>query len=177
MAYMFENQDGVKTEFWLSSILNAQPKQMSKIEKVNSIVIHSYDEENKVGQVNDYITTLDNCNCADFSITGLPCKHMYKLASFLGLFSAPVDLNKLIKGKPIDILLSYLTKDEFEVLFVIANSFKSHTPGKPLLYNSNDLIICKLILCKCLISIKCNNPVMDNWFLVIPNEYILKSIK
>ncbi|MFQ9567866.1 MAG: SWIM zinc finger family protein [Roseburia inulinivorans] len=32
-----------------------------------------------------YVTTLSNCTCADFESRHLPCKHMYRLASELGL--------------------------------------------------------------------------------------------
>ena len=177
LAYMFKNNDNSKIEFWLSDVLNAQPKQMAKIEKLNSVAIHNYDETNKIAQINDYITTLDSCTCADFDISGRPCKHMYKLAESLGLFSPLVDLNKLIRAKPIDFVLSYLTQEEFEILLNIVHSFNANIPNRPLLYNSHDAVVCRLVLYKCLIPIKCNHPAMDNWFLLIPNDNILKSIK
>lgn len=38
-----------------------------------------------------YFTTLNECNCADYSIQGKPCKHIYALAFELGLMdSLPV---------------------------------------------------------------------------------------
>lgn len=39
------------------------------------------------GQHGQYETTLDTCQCVDFSRRKLPCKHMYRLAMELGLFS------------------------------------------------------------------------------------------
>ena len=35
------------------------------------------------------LTTLANCSCRDFKKRGVPCKHMYRLASELGLIELP----------------------------------------------------------------------------------------
>ncbi len=36
-----------------------------------------------------YITTLVNCTCSDYKKRRFPCKHMYKLAMELGVYTAP----------------------------------------------------------------------------------------
>ena len=38
------------------------------------------------GSKKDYHTTLLSCNCADFGMRKLPCKHMYRLAYEIGIF-------------------------------------------------------------------------------------------
>lgn len=41
------------------------------------------------GSSSKYLTTLSNCNCRDFILRKLPCKHMYRLAYELHLFNLP----------------------------------------------------------------------------------------
>lgn len=40
----------------------------------------------KTCRANDYLVSLHWCSCRDFQLRKLPCKHMYKLASKLGVF-------------------------------------------------------------------------------------------
>lgn len=40
----------------------------------------------KTCRIKEYLVTLESCTCEDFHRRGKPCKHMYKLASRLGLF-------------------------------------------------------------------------------------------
>lgn len=66
-----------------------------------------------------YKTTLNSCDCEDFSKSGLPCKHIYKLALELGI----IDTNWDISGIPhelrntIDSLL-FSDKEHFLKLLV-----------------------------------------------------------
>lgn len=41
----------------------------------------------KTCRINDYLVSLHWCSCRDFQMRQLPCKHMYKLASKLGVFA------------------------------------------------------------------------------------------
>ena len=41
----------------------------------------------KTCRINDYLVSLHWCSCRDFQLRKLPCKHMYKLASRLGVFA------------------------------------------------------------------------------------------
>lgn len=49
------------------------------------------------GSSGSYVTTLDCCECVDFSKRKLPCKHMYRLAIELGILSlsAKTDATKI----------------------------------------------------------------------------------
>lgn len=65
-------------------------RQKSASEKKNTPV--SIDRSNATGTFkgsakSNYVTTLSSCNCVDFSRRHLPCKHMYRLAHELSLFS------------------------------------------------------------------------------------------
>ena len=40
------------------------------------------------GRSKQYSTTLESCNCVDYGMRHLPCKHMYRLAMELGLYNA-----------------------------------------------------------------------------------------
>lgn len=66
-----------------------------------------------------YKTTLNNCDCEDFSKSGLPCKHVYKLALELGIIEADWDISGLSHElkKTIDALL-YSEMDSFLKLLV-----------------------------------------------------------
>ncbi len=44
---------------------------------------------------NIYVTSISDCSCEDFKRRNLPCKHMYKLASELGIVDASWDLSGL----------------------------------------------------------------------------------
>ena len=41
----------------------------------------------KTCRIGDYLVSLENCTCMDFRQRHLPCKHMYKLASRVGVFA------------------------------------------------------------------------------------------
>lgn len=60
-----------------------------------------------------YVATMNTCTCADFSIRGLPCKHIYCLADQLGLLSGlPVYDKKNASFNPASDLKKY--KELFE---------------------------------------------------------------
>jgi len=45
-----------------------------------------------------YNTTLDGCTCVDFAMRGLPCKHMYKLATECKIIDPTVEPWKTFTG-------------------------------------------------------------------------------
>ena len=58
----------------------------------SDITIKEIDKENRFGIFvgeRTYRTTLESCTCPDFKERKLPCKHMYRLASELGLIELP----------------------------------------------------------------------------------------
>lgn len=68
-------------------------RQKSAYEKKNTPV--SIDRSSASGTFkgsakSNYITTLSNCSCIDFSRRNLPCKHMYRLAHELSFFNLGV---------------------------------------------------------------------------------------
>jgi len=75
--------------------LHNTPEQLQRQEKLNDIDIVSFDKKYQCGMVKSqeninliYNVSLHNCNCIDFVQRNLPCKHIYKLASALNLYSS-----------------------------------------------------------------------------------------
>lgn len=71
-----------------------------------------------------YKTTLNSCDCEDFSKSSLPCKHMYKLALELGV----VDTDWDISGIPYELkksIDSLLYTDKVKLLKLLSN-YKSY---------------------------------------------------
>lgn len=69
------------------------------------------------GSNGNYLTTLSNCKCRDFTLRKLPCKHMYRLAYELHLFELPDavfsdNTLRLNKKEAMQLILSTLTPDE-----------------------------------------------------------------
>ncbi|MCD7862400.1 MAG: SWIM zinc finger domain-containing protein [Lachnospiraceae bacterium] len=69
--------------------LHRDPDQIVKRKNSKSVVLKDIDRETgsalAVGSADEpYVVTLNECTCGSFK-TGKPCKHMYRLASELGL--------------------------------------------------------------------------------------------
>ena len=72
------------------------------------------------GSNSNYLTTLSDCQCRDFILRKLPCKHMYRLAYELQVFDLPsevlritsTDSPQLNKKEAMQIIMNILTPDE-----------------------------------------------------------------
>lgn len=65
---------------------HATLEQIERIRRSAKVKILSYDDATGMAIVKGsgkepYQTTLDSCTCSDFSIRGLPCKHIYRVAA------------------------------------------------------------------------------------------------
>lgn len=74
--------------------IHANTEQQKRIQfaKSSKVTPMSIDAENKVGffggpAKNQYRVSLDECTCADYIRRKIPCKHIYRLAMELGVFS------------------------------------------------------------------------------------------
>lgn len=72
-------------QFWRVDI-HTTISQMQRIYRTKEITIIDYKPDTKEAKVQGskgdiYTTSFSSCNCKDFSIHHLPCKHMYKLAA------------------------------------------------------------------------------------------------
>lgn len=75
--------------FWLNGPFNNLPEQRQRIIAADKcrILIGSIDGETKTATINGHYVTLEGCNCRDHIFRKAPCKHMYRLASELGLIN------------------------------------------------------------------------------------------
>ena len=79
--------------------LHSEKDQLKRQKSALSLQMTSVDKVLKSGVIKNYSVTLENCTCVDFSRRQKPCKHMYRLAMDLGLFTADEkNLNK-VKSK------------------------------------------------------------------------------
>lgn len=79
----------------------------------------SIDRENETGIFKgsgkaDYVTTLSNCTCTDFSRRKLPCKHMYRLAHELSKYNLGMVMSGYVPNcdEVIQSLLEILPEDK-----------------------------------------------------------------
>ncbi len=77
-------------------------EQAQRQQRATELQMASIDVENQTGKIKDYDVSLEKCTCVDFSRRGKPCKHMYRLAIELGLFSVNEEkiAEKLSKPPP-----------------------------------------------------------------------------
>ena len=72
--------------------LHATEDQLKRQQSAASLQLDSIDRDARTGKIKTYDVSLDGCTCVDFSRRHKPCKHMYRLATELGVF--PVDAPK-----------------------------------------------------------------------------------
>ncbi|RDY30161.1 SWIM zinc finger family protein [Lachnotalea glycerini] len=107
-------------EIWLPS-LHLDVEQLKRQDKAVCKDLTPIQIENSTGKFRgsktDYMTSLSDCNCRDFAIRRKPCKHMYRLASELGIYklknvssSNTVNLKKRIEE--IMPIIESMTDDE-----------------------------------------------------------------
>lgn len=76
--------------------LHNNEEQLLRQERSAAVEFETFNSETKSAVVKDkgYTVTLESCTCRDFIVRDLPCKHMYKLAARLNLFT-----NKTIRSR------------------------------------------------------------------------------
>lgn len=80
----------VRSKFnrWAADV-HANAAQLERVRRSASVKILEYDSANEVALVKGsgkepYKTSFSSCDCGDFSIRHLPCKHMYRVAAEFG---------------------------------------------------------------------------------------------
>lgn len=73
------------------------------------------------GSCGQYSTTLSECECIDFHRRELPCKHMYRLAYELGIFSLPgkvvsLEATPYTRNEALNLIQTSLSKEE-QIIF------------------------------------------------------------
>ena len=67
--------------------LHNETEQLTRQAKVSFFKVEHLDIIYQTAVINGYNTSLESCTCADFCLREKPCKHMYRLANELKLFS------------------------------------------------------------------------------------------
>lgn len=120
------------------------------------------------GKYGQYETTLDMCQCIDFSRRKLPCKHMYRLAMELGLFSC----GRKVESDPSAIVVP---KEQHEQLLMdLVAIVENYTDDEQLRLKN---IICNLTYAHCDITFSHIFPLLsdisDTGLLVLERRYDL----
>ena len=66
--------------------LHEEPEQVKRQERATTLQLDSIDRDARTGKIKNYDVALNGCTCVDFSRRHKPCKHMYRLATELGVF-------------------------------------------------------------------------------------------
>lgn len=66
--------------------IHFKDEQITRQQSARKVVVESIDQMEKIGLINNYQVSLVHCECRDFTVRRLPCKHMYRLAIELGVF-------------------------------------------------------------------------------------------
>lgn len=66
--------------------LHEEREQLRRQKSAKTLTLDYVDFENQTGKIKKYEISLDGCTCVDFIMRQQPCKHIYKLASELGVF-------------------------------------------------------------------------------------------
>ena len=66
--------------------LHQEDEQKRRQKSALKLRLDFIDRENQSGKIKNYDIYLDSCSCVDFIMRQKPCKHMYRLASDLGIF-------------------------------------------------------------------------------------------
>ncbi|MBR1420732.1 MAG: SWIM zinc finger family protein [Selenomonadaceae bacterium] len=70
-----------------NSELHSDPDQLTRQKNARRLNVQSIDYAASSGIINGYEVSLTKCSCIDFSRRRKPCKHMYRLAHELEIFS------------------------------------------------------------------------------------------
>lgn len=143
--------------------LHEETGQVNRQKSALKLNVQSVDNTSKTGRINDYAVSLEECSCRDFSLHHKPCKHMYRLAYELGLFSLPgqavndasvKNSNEKKKSKAHMIeLASRLNDEEKQVLYSVMYEYLYHDKRPTALLKSDvvlrlldDALIAKTVI-------------------------------
>ena len=80
---------------------HAEYEQLRQQKKALNVNFDSIDFDTRTGKAGHWKVSLERCTCADFWKTGKPCKHMYRLASELGVFELdPEKIQTALEASP-----------------------------------------------------------------------------
>lgn len=100
-------------------------KSASAIKSDKFTINQNFSTGTFIGSSGVYLTSLTSCDCMDNSIRRLPCKHMYRLASEVGVFDYHKNVlmyNDILKlEKEINTLLKKLNVYELEEVLEFIN--------------------------------------------------------
>lgn len=116
--------------------LHEESGQVNRQKSALKLNVQSVDQAAQTGKINDYAVSLEECSCRDFAMHHKPCKHMYRLAYELGLFSLPGQAvndrsaknsndKKACKAHMIE-LASRLNDEEKQVLYSVMYQYLYH---------------------------------------------------
>lgn len=116
--------------------LHEESGQVNRQKSALKLNVQSVDSATRTGRINDYTVSLEECSCRDFSLHHKPCKHMYRLAYELGLFTLPGQAvndisaknsneKKECKAHMIE-LASRLNDEEKQVLYSVMYEYLYH---------------------------------------------------
>ena len=71
--------------------LHEEYEQLQRQQRATELQLDSIDRDARTGKIKTYDVSLDGCTCVDFSRRHKPCKHMYRLAIELGIFSVDTE--------------------------------------------------------------------------------------
>lgn len=138
--------------FFDDNELHNDPEQKKRQKSALKLLVSSIDANDQSGIINDYQVSLSNCSCVDFIRRQKPCKHMYRLAYELGLFSLDGNvINATAKTEKENLLLEakdlpddekmFLVNVLYNYLFKDKSPFVSQITEVPIGLKSKDFII------------------------------------
>lgn len=130
--------------------LHEESGQINRQKSALKLNVQSVDNASQTGRINDYTVSLEDCSCRDFSLHHKPCKHMYRLAYELGLFSLPGQAvndasvknsndKKKDKAHMIE-LASQLNDEEKQVLYSVMYEYLYHDK-RPTALPKSDVVL------------------------------------
>jgi hypothetical protein len=133
---------------WPKHILDA-PENEGRRERAHSTKLVSLNRDTPEGifqgsSKKPYVTTLKDCTCKDFVLCQSPCKHIYRLAHELGVYSLDVKTTKTesLYELPVEefdpVILEGLTEDEQKELHDLLNLWISANSPNEWVYEAEE---------------------------------------
>lgn len=73
-------------DFSAENSLHSNSDQLKRQKSALRLKIEEVNKELRTGTINGHAVSLEECDCQDFRVRRLPCKHIYRLAHELGIF-------------------------------------------------------------------------------------------
>lgn len=116
--------------------LHTEDEQVKRQKAAMKLSVQSISSDSQTGTINEYHVSLEECSCRDFIIRRKPCKHMYRLAHELGVFTISdkvindptiKNCDEIAKEKQMIIeLVQTLSKREKTVLYLVMYEYIYH---------------------------------------------------